>query len=66
MGVFLFQWVVNIFSRLRQDESGQDLTEYGMMVAFIAIVVVLAIVFFGEQVSAFIGDIGTSIGEWLS
>ena len=66
MGGFLFQWIANIFSRLRQGESGQDLTEYGMMVAFIAIVVVLAVVFFGAQVSAFIGDIGASLEEWLS
>ena len=39
--------------RLNSNKRGQDLTEYALLVAFIALVVVLAVSFFGEQLSAF-------------
>lgn len=66
MGMYIFQWFKGFVYQLRTDESGQDLTEYGLMVAFVAIVVVVAIVIFGEEVSALFGDLGASIEEWLS
>ncbi|MBP1702292.1 MAG: Flp/Fap pilin component [Chloroflexi bacterium] len=66
MGMYIFQWFQGFVYQLRTDESGQDLTEYGLLVAFIAIVVVVAIVIFGEEVSALFGGLGASIEEWLS
>ena len=46
--------LINIFTdRLNSSRRGQDLTEYALLVAFIAIVVVLAVSFFGEQLSTF-------------
>ena len=46
--------LLNMFAvRLNSSRRGQDLTEYALLVAFIALVVVLAVSFFGEQLSAF-------------
>jgi len=51
---------------LRKSEKGQDLTEYALLVALIAIVVVLAVVFFGEEVSQFFSNLGDDVSSWLS
>ena len=49
-----------------KDEKGQDLTEYALLVALIAIVVILAVVFFGDQVSQFFEGLGDTVSTWLS
>lgn len=54
--------VIGVFTR----PSGQDLTEYALLVALVAIVVVVAVVFFGTQVSTFLQGIGDTVGSWLS
>lgn len=54
-----------LLTRLQSQEEGQDLTEYALLVALIAIVVVLAIVFFGEQVSSFFSQLGATVAGWL-
>jgi len=56
----------NLFARLNLDKKGQDLTEYALLVALIAIVVMVAIIFFGEQVSIFFGGLGATVASWLS
>ena len=58
----LYLWFIN----LRKQEKGQDLTEYALLVALIAIVVVLAVTFFGEEVSQFFSDLGDTVADWLS
>ena len=55
-----------LLARLPKNEKGQDLTEYGLLVALIAIVVILAVVFFGEAVSTFFSDIGATVAGWTS
>ena len=46
--------LLNSFAvRLNSSRRGQDLTEYALLVALIAIVVVLAVAFFGEELSEF-------------
>ena len=63
------RWYKNIQSsviRAFNRHSGQDLTEYALLVALVAIIVVVAVVFFGTQVSAFLQGIGTTVGLWLS
>lgn len=35
-----------------RDEDGQDVVEYGLLIATVAIVVLLGISFFGSQISA--------------
>ena len=58
----LYLWFIN----LRKQEKGQDLTEYALLVALIAIVVVLAVTFFGEEVSNFFADLGATVQSWLT
>jgi pilus assembly protein Flp/PilA len=38
--------------RFIQDEDGAALAEYGILVAFIAIVAITAVTFFGSKISA--------------
>jgi len=38
-----------LFSHQNLDEKGQDLTEYALLVLLIAIVVLIAVAFFGGQ-----------------
>jgi pilus assembly protein Flp/PilA len=42
------------------DEQGAALAEYGILVAFIAIVAITAVTFFGSKVSAKFSQLGNS------
>ena len=42
------------------DEEGAALAEYGILVAFIAIVAITAVTFFGSKVSAKFSQLGNS------
>jgi Flp pilus assembly pilin Flp len=42
------------------DEEGAALAEYGVLVAFIAIVAITAVTFFGSKVSAKFSQLGNS------
>jgi pilus assembly protein Flp/PilA len=46
---------------LRRDEDGQGLAEYALILALIAIVAILALVFLGTQISGILSDIGAAI-----
>jgi pilus assembly protein Flp/PilA len=45
-----------------QDESGAALAEYGILVAFIAIVAITAVTFFGSKISAKFSEYATTLG----
>jgi pilus assembly protein Flp/PilA len=51
----LIQW-----SR-RGDEEGQTLVEYGLLLALIAIIVIVALVFLGPIVSQIFQNVGTNL-----
>ena len=51
-------------ARLPKSEKGQDLTEYGLLVALIAIVVIAAVIFFGDEVSTFFSELGATVSGW--
>ena len=42
-------------------ERGQGLAEYALILAFIAIVTILALLFIGGQVSKILSDVGHSV-----
>ena len=44
-----------------QDEEGAALAEYGILVAFIAIVAIVAVTFFGSRISAKFSTYATSL-----
>ena len=45
----------------RDDEEGQGLAEYALILALIAIVAIIALIFLGTQVSGILSTVGKSI-----
>jgi Flp pilus assembly pilin Flp len=50
-----------LVERLQAQQKGQDLTEYALLVAVIALVVVLAAIFFGTALSSWFVNISAAI-----
>ena len=46
---------------VRSHDSGQGLVEYGLILVLIAIVAVVALIFFGGQVSEILSNVGNSV-----
>jgi Flp pilus assembly pilin Flp len=46
---------------LRRDHEGQGLAEYALILALIAIVAILALIFLGSQISAILSTVGASV-----
>jgi pilus assembly protein Flp/PilA len=53
--------LTNFLSMLKKNDEGQDLLEYALLVALIAIVAVGAVTAAGNQVSAIFNQIATAI-----
>jgi Flp pilus assembly pilin Flp len=43
------------------DEAGQGLAEYALILALIAVIAIVALLFLGNQVSAVLSEVGGSI-----
>lgn len=55
-------WVSDQLDRLRRrDEEGQTLVEYGLLLALIAIVVIVALLFLGPIVSRIFRNVGSNL-----
>lgn len=50
-----------LYVRVRHGQSGATAVEYGLMVALIAAVIILAVVFLGQETSETFSCTGTSI-----
>ena len=50
--------LINVF---RNDDEGQGLAEYALILALIAIVAIVALIFLGNQVSTILSTVGKSI-----
>jgi len=48
-------------SAVHRDEQGQGLAEYALILTFIAVVLVVALAFFGGQLNTMLSNVGTSI-----
>jgi pilus assembly protein Flp/PilA len=46
---------------VRDDEEGQGLAEYALILALIAIVAIVALVFLGNQISSILTTVGNSV-----
>ena len=55
----LYIAIMNFFHR--DEEEGQGLAEYALILALIAIVAIIALIFLGQQVSKQLSNVGTSI-----
>jgi pilus assembly protein Flp/PilA len=55
-------FISNLLARFqREDEEGQTLVEYGLLLALIAIIVIVALIFLGPIVSRIFQNVGTSL-----
>ncbi len=45
----------------RDDEEGQGLAEYALILALIAIIAIIALIFLGNQVSTILSTVGRSV-----
>ena len=50
-----------LIASFRNDEEGQGLAEYALILALIAIVAIIALIFLGSQVSTILSKVGASI-----
>ena len=53
--------LVTLISRLKAREEGQTLTEYGLLLFFIAVVAILAVTFLGTQISSIFSSVANSL-----
>ena len=60
----MYMIIQDLLARLPKGEKGQDLTEYALLVAFIAIVVVITVVFFGNAVFSFFSRLSATVATW--
>jgi Flp pilus assembly pilin Flp len=52
----------SIRPHIPRDARGQDLAEYAMLIAFIAIVVIGVVMLFGNSLSLLLGAIASEVG----
>jgi pilus assembly protein Flp/PilA len=55
------QFLVAIFDRVRSAEDGQGLAEYALILALIAVISIVALLFMGSQISDKMNVIGTTL-----
>ena len=55
----MFLSILNSLSR--DDERGQGLAEYALILALIAIIAITALIFLGNQIAAILDEIGAAI-----
>ena len=53
--------ITELLASIRQDEDGQGLAEYALILALIAIVAIVALIFLGGQVSQILSNVGNSV-----
>jgi pilus assembly protein Flp/PilA len=51
------QWILSIFD----NDEGQGLAEYALILALIAIIAIVALIFLGGAISGILKTVGTSI-----
>ena len=61
MAMFTDLYLKVINALARNDEEGQGLAEYALILALIAIVAIIALIFLGSQVSTTLSTVGKSI-----
>jgi pilus assembly protein Flp/PilA len=50
-----------LISHFRRDDEGQGLAEYALILALIAIVAIIALLFLGGQVKTILSHVGNSV-----
>ncbi len=55
--------MLQLFKALLQDESGQDLAEYAILIGLIALAVIAAVTLLGGTISTVFNSIGTTLSS---
>jgi pilus assembly protein Flp/PilA len=56
------EFISNLLAQLRrEDEDGQTLVEYGLLLALIAIIVIVALLFLGPIISNIFSNVATQL-----
>ncbi len=50
-----------LIASFRRDDEGQGLAEYALILALIAIVAILALIFLGSQISTILNKVASSV-----
>ena len=50
--------------RTRRDEKGATATEYGLLVAFIALLIIVGVTALGTNLNAFFQDLANQVAAW--
>ena len=53
----------NFIVRFVRDEEGQDLVEYAMLLAFIALIAIVGVKALGVKVDSFFSNVATALGS---
>jgi pilus assembly protein Flp/PilA len=53
--------VASFVARLRGDENGQGLAEYALILALIAVLAIISLIFLGNQISDKLSVVGNAI-----
>jgi pilus assembly protein Flp/PilA len=60
----MLQFISTLLNRFhREDEDGQTLVEYGLLLALIAIIVIVALLFLGPIVSQIFQNVGDNLNR---
>ncbi|MDQ0117347.1 pilus assembly protein Flp/PilA [Pseudarthrobacter defluvii] len=51
----------NLMIRLRREEKGATAVEYGIMVALIAVVIIIAVTLLGDNLKTMFNNVATSV-----
>ena len=58
----MLEFISSFLARFsREEEEGQTLVEYGLLLALIAIIVIVALLFLGPIVSQIFSDVGENL-----
>jgi pilus assembly protein Flp/PilA len=58
----LLNMIVALHVRVADRDRGATATEYALLVAFIALVIVAGVTLFGNQLNTFFSDLGSNVG----
>ena len=53
--------ILKLLGEVRRDEDGQGLAEYALILALIAVVAIIALLFLGGQINNILSTVGNSI-----
>jgi pilus assembly protein Flp/PilA len=58
------EFISNLLARFQsEDEEGQTLVEYGLLLALIAIIIIVALIFLGPIISQLFQNVGTTLNN---